>query len=314
MRILYAAGNRLGSYYQLKRFLDSIASKKYTVKVAAYKKSLGDLDADYTLDCLLNFTNPDGPPSFNGNYAYYRNEIKRFNPDLIISDLELYSSIIASELKIKLWQASPLNIYYALNSKTKQNVGIHKNYSHLIESNHKRSECLSDVLNYSDRKFVLSHLCDCENPPGLIEGFEWARPDFILGENVDKYHYLVALARSNKKIINEFKNKHAVLFSPYIFEKYDMMVVADIDSDAYKNALENCKVFISDGTAVFLADAFYNQKYSISIPRYDDIETIVSSYMNEHCGVGKIEAGPPMKVNIKINEKVKFVSEYLEEL
>jgi len=314
MRILYAAGNRLGSYYQLKRFLDSIAYKNHNIKVAAYKKSLGSLDVDYTLDCLLNFTDPLGTVSFNGNYSYYKNEIKRFNPDLIISDFEIYTSIIAHELKIKLWQISPLNLYYALNAKTKQNVGIHKHYSHLIESNHKRSEYINHALNYSSRKFVLSHLCDCESPTELVEGFEWARPDFLLGEDVDKYHYVIALAKSNKKIIHEFKSKHAVLFSPYMFEKYDMMAVEDIDSDSYKNALENCKVFISDGTAAFLADAFYNQKYSISIPRYDDIETIVASYMNEHCGVGKIDFGPPAKVNIKINEKIKLVSEYLDEL
>lgn len=314
MKILYAAGNRLGSYYQLKRFLDSVADKNHTVKVAAYKKSLGDQDVDYTLDCLLNFTNPDGPTSFNGNYAYYRNEIKRFNPDLVISDLEVYSSMLANELNIKLWQVSPLNLYYALNSKTKQNVGIHKNYSHLLESNHKRSEYINYALNYSSRKFVLSHLCDCENPPELIEGFEWARPSFVLGENIDKYHYVIALAKSNKKIIDEFKNKDSILLSPYMFEKYDMMAVADIDSDAYKNSLENCKIFITDGTAAFLADAFYNQKYAFSIPRYDDIETIIGSYMNEHCGIGKTDLGSTLQVNIKINENVKFISGYLDEL
>lgn len=311
MKILYSAGNRLGSYYQLKRFLESIKNKNHIVKIAAFKKSLCNLNADYMLDSLLNFTNPGGPVSFNGNYSYYRNEIKRFNPDLIISDYEIYTSMLATELKIKLWQYSPINIYHALDKKTKQNIGIHKNYSHLIESNHKKSEYVDYVMSYSSRKFALSHLCDCDNRPELI-GFEWARPSFILGEDVDVCKYVIALAASNKKIIDEFKNKDAILLTPYALEKYDTMKVADIDSDHYKNALLNCKACINDGTAAFLADSFYNEKYSFSIPRYDDIEPIICSYMNEYCGVGRINFGTPQKVDVKINESVKFISEYLD--
>jgi hypothetical protein len=99
MKILYAAGNRLGSYYQLKRFLNSVSKQNHNIKIAAYKNSTGDLNTDYTLDCLLNFTSPHTTFSFNGNYTYYSNEIKRFNPDLIISDFEIYTSIIAAQNK-----------------------------------------------------------------------------------------------------------------------------------------------------------------------------------------------------------------------
>lgn len=315
MKILYAAGNRLGSYYQLKRFLNSISDKNHVVKVAAYKKSLGDLDVDYTLDCLLNFSNPDATVSFNGNYSYYRNEIKRFNPDLVISDLEVYTSILANELNIKLWQVSPMNLYYSLNAETKQKVGIHKHYSYLIEYSHKRSEYINYILNNSNRKFVLSHLCDCSGRPELIQSYEWARPSFVLGESTNNFDYVIALAKTNKKIINEFKNKKSALFSPYAFEQFDEMFVGGIDAeDNYKNSLENCKAFITDGTASFLADAFYNQKYCFSFPRYDDIETIIGSYMNVYCNIGKIDMGNSIPVKINIDEKVKFISECLDEL
>lgn len=312
MKILYAAGNRIGSFYQLKRFLGAV-KHKHSVKIAAYKISMGDLDIDYNLDSLLNITNPDGPISFNGNYSYYHNEVKRFGPDLIISDLELYSSALANELNVKLWQLSPVNLYYALNPETKQAVGIHKNYSYLIESNHNRFDYTRYILNNSDRKFVLSHLCDCENPPELVSGYEWARPSFVLGNSGREYSNLIILAKSNKKIIDEFKNKNSVLFSDSYLEKYDRMIVENISSDEiYQHCLEQCKYFISDGTAVFLADAFYNQKFSYSVPRYDDIESIVGSYMNEHCSLGKIgSSGEPPTIKIKIDENIKFISEHL---
>lgn len=317
MRIFYAAGNRLGSFYQLKRFINSVKHKNYEIKVSAFKKSLGDIDAEYMLDALLNFTNPNALISFNGNYIYYLNEIKRFNPDLIISDFEIYTSIIACELKIKLWQFSPINLYYALDDKTKQNLNIHKFYSHLIEADRKKAEYLSQVFNYSNRKFALSHLCDCENRPNLIKNYEWSRPSFVLGSNTNNFNYTIILANSNKNILNDFKDKNSILFSPFKYEIYNKMIVEDINNELeYKNSIDNCKFFISDGTASFLADAFYNQKYCFSIPRYNDIETIISSYMNEFYSIGKINYDDNLikNVNITIDNNVKFISEYLEEL
>lgn len=311
MKILYAAGNRLGSFYQLKRFLESVQGK-HTVKVAAYKISMGNLDIDYNLDSLLNFTNPKNI-SFNGNYTYYHNEVKKFGPDLIISDMEIYSSILANELNIKLWQVSPVNLYHALENDVKNKISIYKNYSYLLESNHKRSEYINYILNNSDRKFVLSHLCDSPNRPRLINGYEWARPSFILGEGANNATTVIVLAKNNKNIINDFKDKNSILFSPFFYEKYNKIIMEDIDSNIYRNSFENCEKYITDGTASFLADGFYNEKYCFSVPRYDDIETIIGSYMNEYCGIGKMSiSGIQSLIDINIDDNTKFISEYLE--
>jgi hypothetical protein len=315
MRILYAAGNRLGSYYQLKRFLNSIYNKNYNIKIAAYKNSIQDLDCDYILDSLFNFTGQNATISFNGNYLYYRNEIKRFNPDLIISDFEIYTSLIADELKIKLWQYSPINLYYALDTKTKHAVEIHKYCYHLIEADPKKVEYFSHIFNRSDRKFVLSHLCDNETNPTLINKFEWVRPEFILGEDANYNNGIIALSKINYDIIDSIKNKNARLFLPHTSCNYDKIMVADINKNLYKNSLDNCNMFITDGTATFLADAFYNQKYSYSISRYDDFETIVGSYTNQYYNIGSNNLDyDPKKINIKIDKNVKFLSEHLGEL
>lgn len=315
MRILYCAGNRLGSYYQLKRFLTSIGNK-YTIKIAAYKKSMGNFDIDYNLDSLLNFTDPDGMISFNGNYSYYKNEIKRYNPDLIISDLEIYTSIIASELKIKLWQFSPINLYYAITNDDKKNIGINKKYSFLIEADHKKVSYINQILNNSNKKFVLSHLCDFAGRPKLIERYEWVRPSFILGENSNSFNNLVAFSSSNKSFINDLKTKSGIIFSPSKLERIDNWEISDIENElVYSNCIENCKSFISDGTAVFLADAFYNRKYCFCAPRYDDMESIIGSYSNEYYGLGKIALpGDSKEIKISINDNVKFISEHLEQL
>lgn len=315
MKILYAAGNRIGSYHQLKRFLSSI-SKKHIIKTAAYKVSIGGLNIDYNLSSLLNITNPDSKLSFtNGNYIYYRKEIERFAPDLIISDADFYSSVLAGELKIKLWQVSPLNIYYALDKKIKQKIPIHKNYLYLLENNQKRGNYTKYILNNSDKIFVLSHLCDCKYPPPLSSGFEYMRPSFVLGNGNNNIENLIILSKTNKNIIDEYKNKSSVLFSDFPFERYNKMVVEDINNETiYQNYLDGCKNFITDGTAAFLADAFYNQKFTNIIPNYEDIESIICSYMNEYYGVGKIGFSNPSDIDIVLDDKVKFLSEHLENL
>src|ERR1700686_268062 len=108
MRILYTAGNRVGSLNQLQRYLPEFEKSKHQFKIAAYKKSIGDLNCDYCLDSLLNFTNAKQTISFNGNYSYYSQEIKKFAPDLVISDFDIHSSILAIEQNIPLWQVSPM--------------------------------------------------------------------------------------------------------------------------------------------------------------------------------------------------------------
>lgn len=300
MRILYAAANRFGSFFQLERFLQSVKNQNNIIKIAAYKKSIGTLDIDYMLDALLNFTNPDAGLSFNGNYKYYYNEIKRFAPDLIISDCEIYTSIIALELNIKLWQVSPILLYNALPDKLKNIIPIYKNHAYLLSHNLLRKDYLNYIINSSDRKFVLSHLCDIETRPDLIKGYEWARPEFILGENDIKVDYLVSLAKDNKTIGKELKNKSVII------------------TNNYKQYINKCKIFISDGTAAFLADAFYNQKYCLSIPRYDDIETVIASYLNEYCAAGKIVFDSfnieVPNIKIHIDDGVRFISEDIGEL
>jgi hypothetical protein len=296
MKILYAAGNRLGSYFQMERFLSSIKNQNHTIKLAAYRSSIGNTNVDYTLDCLLNFANPNANMSFNSNYTYYYKEIIRFAPDIIISDLEIYTSIIAIESKIKLWQASPVLLFYAFNSKLKNDIGIYRNYSYMFNANRGKKNYISYILNNSDKLFVLSHICDINDPPVLNNRYQWVRPEFVLSENI-KTDYFIAAAKKSSTIIDKFKDKKSIIYA--------------MDHNYVVN---DCKFFISDGTETFLSDAFYNQKYCISYPRYDDIESIICSYTNEYYKLGSSQNIEQKPIHIKINDNIKFLSEHLQSI
>ncbi len=174
LRILYAADNRTSSHYTLRRFLDTY-SQFYDIRVAAYTKSIRDLNVNWTLDALLDFRGVWSGISFkNTNYALYIREVKRFAPDLIISDTELYSSYMGLELGIPVWQISPLLLYYGV--KHQQKHDIYKYHSGVFASSKRVQQYLTYVVNNSDKRLILSHLGDAGGLT-LREGYEWARPN-----------------------------------------------------------------------------------------------------------------------------------------
>ena len=180
MRIFYAAGNREGSYSQLKRYLPLLKKSGHEFKVAGYQKSIKNLSADYCLDALLNFLKPkDG--SFNGNFAYYGKELEKFKPDLVLSDLEVFTSLHAIEYGFPLWQIGPALLYYGLSDSIKRATGIGK-FNHTILGSSSNQKHITRVLQYSQRKLIISHLCDIKEKPELITGYEWCRPEFQLSE------------------------------------------------------------------------------------------------------------------------------------
>lgn len=254
MRILYAAGNREGSYQQLKRYLPLFNKSEHQFQIAGFKKSLKELSADYCLDALLNFRYHQESILFNGNFPYYQKEILKFKPDLIISDLEIYTSLIAIDNNIPLWQVSPALIYYG----TVEKFGIRKYNKKLIKAR-PTHKYIKTILSNSKKKLIVSHLSDIENGPDLLPGFEWCRPEFKLNQ-------------------------------------------------------ENTFPLKSTGIEAELADAFYNERFTLLEISKSDIEDICGVYFNIHYGLGQLEADSLdiKKINIKINDNTKFLMELIK--
>ena len=135
LKILYAAANNQNAKIQLSRFMEAIKGKPYIVKVAAYKKSSPEMNIDWTLDCLLNIFEPEHISLDNDNFQTYYEQVKYFNPDLIISDLEYFTSYIANVLNITLWQCSSSIINFSLVGEYKYNLGIFKKYAYIFNKN-----------------------------------------------------------------------------------------------------------------------------------------------------------------------------------
>lgn len=283
LRILYAAGNNQNARIQLQRFLTAVQDKPYTIKIAAYKQSSPpNVSIDWTLDCLQNMFKPDYfSLDDNDNLQTYYQQVKYYDPDLVISDLEHFTSYIANLLEVTLWQCSSSIINYALNHEQKYSLGLFKRHAYTFNKNSLDVQRTSNLLDNSNLRGVYSHFGDCETPFSLKEGYEWIRPYHEIGKTtVPCQHNIVAgLLNNDKKILAALqRNFDSVAFTNFPYEKYQNLVLKTFNNqEEYYCNLRNCNLFVCQGQTSFLADAFYNGKFSAVFTDFQDPECIINS-------------------------------------
>jgi hypothetical protein len=322
LKILYAASNRKGSALQLNRFLKSIDGEDYVVKIAAFKRSDYATPIDWTLNALLDITRPH-LLKFEDNemLKIYYSQVKSFAPDLIISDLELFTSHIANDLNIPIWQVSPLLSYIALEDR-QLHLKLHYNY--IINKQNHIKQRINNLLFNSDRCYVYSHFGDLLSPPQLRKGFQWIRPFHVIGKQSDiARHEFVAISPSkNLKLLNLLNEKSdSVLFTSHFREYYSRIVLKDIDNVSELSCnLKNCARLISIGHTDLLADSFYNGKYPLIIPDFTDEESLINSVLSECFGTGSLIYDfsgdlPEEKElpEVKYNPEIAFLHEKIKE-
>lgn len=324
MKILYAASNNQNAKIQLSRFLNAV-DKTHQIKIAAYKKSSPKgISIDWTLDALLNIYRPDLLTLHNDNLSIYYDQVKSFEPDVVISDLEYFTSYVANDLNITQVQCSSSMINFALERK--YNLKLFKFHAHSLNRDALHTQRTVNVLDNSNCNFVYSHFGDMENAPSLKEGFEWVRPYHRAAKDyVPCQHFITAgLSGSNKRVLDALKKyPDSVVFMEGCHEQHANLLVKDIGiADEYYCNLRNSNIFVCQGQASFLADAFYNGKFSLIYPDYEDAESITNSHLADQLGSGRIVSHESnladlladLKTPPNYRESIKYLHEKIEEL
>jgi hypothetical protein len=320
LKILYAAGDNLNSKIQLWRFFHVMKDVPCQIKLAAYKKSSPNLNIDWTLDSLLNPNRPQSLSLNNDNVHIYYEQIKFYNPDLIISDLDYFTSYIANQLNITLWQCSSLLINFALTHKSKYNAGLSNQYLNLLKQDSENYQKIINIIHNSNLNLVYSHFGDTSNPPQLKEGFEWIRPYHEIGKEYKpcEHEMVAGLIDNNNKIFSFMKNqKDCVVFSEYPYETHKNITMKSIwNSEDYYCNIYNSKMFVCEGQTSFLADAFYNKKHSLLFTNYNNLECITNSLYSNHLGLSKpYQQDKVLKpIDIKMNDGIQYLHQKIKDL
>jgi uncharacterized protein (TIGR00661 family) len=326
MKILYGASNNLNAKIQLSRFLKAMQGSPHQIKVAAYKMSSPkDINIDWTLDACLNIYRPDLLSLHNDNLSTYYEQVKSFEPDLVISDLEYFTSYVANDLNVTLWQCSSSMINFALTRQEKYGLGLFKYHAHSLNRDAIHTQRTVNVIDNSNCNFVYSHYGDMKEPPALQDGFEWIRPYHQVAKDyIPCQHYVTAgLSSADKRILDVLKKyPDSVAFVENIQEHHENVLVKDIRiADEYYCNLRNSALFVCQGQTSFLADAFYNGKYALIYPNFDDAESITNSHLAYRFGIGRLmlyadDLSPfiSYKAEPVCLDSIKYLHERIEEL
>ena len=301
MKIVYAAGNRLGAGTQLYRFLEG-AESNLTIKVAAYIKSSLLIDhIDWTLDALHNkfsekkkdvlseiFDHQNVPNVGISEVELLINEIEEFNPDLIISDGEPITAHIAKSLNIRLWYCSPLHLLDGIIWEHGQ-----MRYSFSLG---KTKKVLSR-LPEADKKFIYSPFGDIAMRPMLKPGYEWIRPyHYKMNDSIFKEGIAVIQDPKRISILSKLLNCTSfdiTLVSQFHYQLSHLYSRNILDLKSYRKLLSDCSWFLTTGETDYLSDAIYNNISICISPRMDDPEALLNatlcSYYRIGTNVGQVE-------------------------
>lgn len=295
MRILYSAGNRVGSNSQLIRFLTKL-SKEHTIRISAYVRSSRSLPhIDWTLDALHHNVLPkrkahllrdlfghNDIPSINlDNVTVFLTEIDYFEPDIIICDDEPIAAHIAKALDVELWYCSPIHMLDGIEWDRGQLRYLSK------------LRCVRDRLRKlpePNKKFVYSPFGDVKFRPILKEGYEWIPPYFTKADGTTNHEYICVINDFDRfgaltKIINSSRYDIA-LISPYD-ETFSNMKHYSVDNeDEYKNLLGGCYKMINTGETSYMADAIYNNKSICVTPSLNDSEALLNAILVKEYSIG----------------------------
>jgi hypothetical protein len=319
LKILYASSKKTGTAEQLNRFLQAVAPFENTIKIAAYRGAHCIQPVDWTLDALHDVFNFDHFSLEGDNIEIYYQQIKNFNPDLVISELEPYTSHIASLLHLPIWQVSSFLLWDGWDER--HSIGLDTRYSSLMPVLKEHHE-IQSMLATSDANFIYSHLGDLEQPPKIKSSFTFVRPYHFVGRpSIPCQHQVVGITHNNDRFLIRLLSAYddVVLFSNTYSENFSSISLKNAaDTAEYVCNFFNSSHFICRGEVEHLADAFYNGKYCAVMPDFEDRNCVVNAYLNQHFKLGSslhsFKDRLPMNTTVPLpeyNPNIKLLHEKL---
>lgn len=168
MKILLSSGNYSGSNIMLSRWLKHLTG--HDIRTFAYYRNSQFLNCvDYILDplfdnieyCVFSSFGIKGPKVNKKIAELIITDISEWCPDLIISDCEMISALLAKLLDIPLWYCSPILQLSGWEHDFGE-ISLYSSYPFKFPK--------------ANKYCIYSPICDVENRPTLKNGFEWVRP------------------------------------------------------------------------------------------------------------------------------------------
>lgn len=272
MKIIYAAGNTIGSGEQLIRICNEL--KDY-VNIKTFGYSINNCFLDFCLDSLSLNNN-------NDNMQRIIKLIELYKPDLVISDLNVDISNIAFSLNIPVWQVSCKSIFMDRENIKKFNIFS----SYICDDTKRWSEKIAEyenILLNSNKVYFYSP----------VEFFT----DINFNVKTIKPYYKSFVKRKTKGIaiisnskINNYK-KYSIYSDNF---EYNSLDKREIYGTRYER-------IIFSGETSYFADILFNNIESQIDINYSDIESVMNYNIGKYFKL--IAMNERLGVTFKLNNK-----------
>lgn len=293
MKILYATRDSYFASDHLKRFM--ISNKDHEIKIATTIKGSNSIkNVDWILDPIINSVNrrylkrisdinlPPGDPDLMMDLL---SDIKRYKPDIFISDMDNYvSRFIKDIFDIKC-------ILYSPNLLTNSIKWNNKNYEYRYSSSIYDFRCSKSDENMDYYLRIVNSTIPFLDIAELNGNFEYNSPVWVSSIPNNEFNYNVIFPLTDNDRIDEvvkvLKYRDDVALFVYDKSKVDNKLIFDLnDNELYSKVLHNAEWFISDGNNSYLADAFFNDKKISITPSVNDYEALITSCIFEKYNIG----------------------------
>ena len=320
MKLLYALSPSSEANLRLLRFLKAIIGQNHTIKIAAYRSSIGFIKADWTLDALHDPHNLEFYPLDSETLKLYRKQVEYFAPDLILSDMEIFTAEVAISIGIPFRLIGSWLMHFGMMQDGMRLRHATARYPVLAPSN-PNIKRLSYLTHNAECNLVYSHLCDLSEAPILKSNFFWVRPYHCRGNtNPLCQHNLIGVSAWGHKPLVHYLQEHGndnVFFTHLTHEKFDLPI-KDLNSETeYACNLANCRAVVCRGEPDILADAYYNGRAVALLPDFTDPATLYGMAITEKYQLGQVlydtEITPelPEFTIPTLNQKVGYMHQML---
>ena len=286
MKILYAAGPRIGAGEQMRRIINNLAT--HTFKISGYsfhthfvKNIHWNLDFIHSIwhDCPAVksiYCNGKLTPQLE----VIAQEIGEFEPDICICDGEPYIAALCNLLNIELWYCSPLHLATGLNFKT-------KDYYYQYQIDQLRLKMAT--WPKANRTFIYSPFqnFDLETK----QGYEWIQPySFDIIHNSNEFSICILLQRFeklSKMIIESDFDGVSITSQKLNNDKFYSIIYEKNNISEYLNFLSNAKWIFMTGETSILTDCLKTNKQLYLSPSLQDPETILNACIIKILGIGQ---------------------------
>ncbi|GAA5819415.1 MAG: glycosyltransferase [Methanobrevibacter sp. CfCl-M3] len=223
----------------------------------------------------------DTPSHLKENYAILYRKARKLKPNIIITDFENYSNILAKLLNIPILSVDNIHMI------TKTKVDYPKN----SQTEMLKSKGVIKSFMIRPKKYILTSFFypEVKNPEKVVIYPPIIRDDIIrLKPSYGNYIFVYQTSQTNKKLLNSLK-KVDEKFVIYGFnqDKTDSnLTFRKFNETKIYDDMKNCKAIITNGGFSLITEAIYLKKPIYSIPAKGNFEQLLNAFYIEKLGYG----------------------------